>query len=368
MQILFTRFPLESAHGGAEVQTLSLMQGLAARGHAVAFLGSCPVLLGLCRERGIPYVEHHIGAPPVTKWGVLSFAWCRRKMQAKLRAAFDAFQHLDAVVMLSLSEKLLLTAHASSAGTQVLWLEHDRVGRWLRSNPWLPELRKLSALATTVTVSDLSRDIYIELGWSPASVVSIPNGIDLARFARAATRNPQPATRNSQLRVGCVARLSADKGVDLLIDAVADVPEADLTIVGSGREEVFLRKLIDERGIADRARILPRVDDLGVFYADLDVLVLPSREHDPFGLVAAEAMALGIPVIVTDACGIVRHIAAGKEALVTPAENAPALADALRTMMDTQTRQMIGEAGKRAAEERFSLETMVHAYERLMPA
>lgn len=367
MQILFTRFPLESAHGGAEVQTLSLMEGLAARGHAVAFLGSCPVLLSLCRERGIPCVERHIGPPPVTKWGVLSFAWRRRRMQENVQTAFDAFQHLDAVVMLSLSEKLLLTAHASSTGKKVVWLEHDRVGRWLRSNPWLAELRNLSALATTVTVSGLSREIYLEMGWAPERVVSIPNGIDLDRFAQVDIHSSL-STDHSSLRIGCVARLSADKGVDVLIDAVTDVPQADLTIVGSGREEGFLKKLIEERGIPNRARILPRVEDLGAFYAGLDVLVLPSREHDPFGLVAAEAMALGIPVIVTDACGIARHVEVDREALVVPAEDAPALADALRMMINAQTRQTLGEAGKRAAEERFSLKTMVDAYERLLTA
>ena len=64
MKILFTRFPLESAYGGAEVQTLSLMKGLRDRGHAIAFAGSCKTLLRLCREEGFPVIELRIGPRP----------------------------------------------------------------------------------------------------------------------------------------------------------------------------------------------------------------------------------------------------------------------------------------------------------------
>src|SRR5262245_15941040 len=73
MHILFTRFPLESRMGGAEVQTLVLMKGLRDRGHDVMFLGSCHVLLEETGKLRIENKKLKIGPPPVTKWHVVNF-------------------------------------------------------------------------------------------------------------------------------------------------------------------------------------------------------------------------------------------------------------------------------------------------------
>ncbi|MDD5623824.1 MAG: glycosyltransferase family 4 protein [Candidatus Peribacteraceae bacterium] len=365
MRILFTRFPLESRYGGAEVQTLSLMQGLRSRGHAVAFLGSCPTLLDLCRKEGLPAAELSIGVPPVTKWGVALFFLRKKQMERKLAAALAELSDLKAICMLSLSEKLLLTPLARAHGIRILWIEHDGVGRWLTKNPWLPRLRELSQDVTTVVVSDLSRDLYLALGWDPAHVVSIPNGIDAERLVPTPyALSPTPQRTN--LRLGCIARLTEDKGVDVLIDAVSDLPEVTLTIVGRGREEGYLHKIVFERRLSDRVSFVQDIPDIGTFYRSLDLFVLPSRTHDPFGLAAAEAMLLGIPAIVTDACGIARHVAAGKEALVVRADDAGALRDAIRSLFPREQRLALGHAGKCAALEKFTLERMTNAYEALL--
>jgi len=109
MKILFTRFPLESAYGGAEVQVLSLMEGLIKQDHKVRFFGSCPILLRECKRRKIPVTQLTIGPPPVTKWGAVSFLWRQKGMKKLLEQAVDHLPKADAVIMLSLTEKLLLT-------------------------------------------------------------------------------------------------------------------------------------------------------------------------------------------------------------------------------------------------------------------
>ena len=81
MNILFTRFPLESRYGGAEVQTLSLMNGLQEKGHTISFLGSCPTLLERCASISVPVQKLLIGPPPVSFKLALSFFW--RKFSAK---------------------------------------------------------------------------------------------------------------------------------------------------------------------------------------------------------------------------------------------------------------------------------------------
>ncbi|MDD4319733.1 MAG: glycosyltransferase family 4 protein [Candidatus Peribacteraceae bacterium] len=396
-KILFTRFPLESALGGAEIQTVSLMEGLAKKGHAVAFAGSCHVLLHMCKERGIPAIALDIGPPPVTKWGALSFAWRKKQMLRQLQELLHGFRDLDAVFMLSLTEKLLLTPMLTTPQiprprTPVLpysripafWIEHDRVGRWLTKNPWLPRLRALSRQATTVAVSDLSRKIYLDLGWDPAKTIAIPNGIDLSRFSTepkslrshpeekqarpsdALTSRPPFSPREKGdrgMRVGCVARLSHEKGVDILIEAVKSLEGVTLSIVGKGHEETMLRDRARENS---RIRFLGHVDDLAAFYGSVDALVLPSRNHDPFGLVAAEAMAAGLSVVVTDACGIADYLSDGNDALIAGAGDAAGLRTKIEMLRDPALRHRMGEAARKTAMTRFSVESMVDRYDALL--
>lgn len=370
MKILFTRFPLESAYGGAEIQTISLMEGLIARGHAVAFAGSCPVLRKQCAERGIPQAEWHIGPPPVTKVAVVSFLWRKRAMRRKLLQMLDQFHGIDAICMLSLSEKLLLTRTASSKGIRVFWIEHDRIGPWLTRNPWLPMLLATHQSAVTVPVSDLSAKLYTALGWNPLHVHSIANGIDVQRIGPPLHRRRLDAS--DPLRLGCITRLSPEKGVDVLLAAFANVrqPQAanhslHLTIVGTGPQERHLRRLAHSLGIADRVTFAPPMNDVRTVYDRLDALVLPSRDHDPFGLVAAEAMAKGLPVIVTDACGITSSLTQ-EEALIVNSNSVSALEEAISQLIHPETYNLLTQKGPTTARKKFSLSTMVETYEEVL--
>lgn len=358
--ILFTRFPLESAHGGAERQTMMVMEGLRKRGHNIQFVGSCPVLLHLCREHQIPSLELHIGPPPVTKWGAVNFAWRRRKMQRSLRGVLEGIPSVDAVVMLSLSEKLLLTSEAAARGARVFWLEHDSVGRWLSWNPWLPRLRKLSNRATSIVVSELSRSLHLRLGWQSDRIVTIPNGIDLTRFG--AVSPPLPHA-DSRLRLGCVSRLAYEKGIDLLMEAVRRIPPVTLEIVGTGPEKQWLHAMAVQE---PRIRFREHIHSLMEFYGTIDALVLPSRTHDPFGLVAAEAMACGLPVVVTDACGIAHQLHHDQDSIVVRAGSTEALQEGITLLQDQGRRERIGRAGKEEAWRAFSAETMIDRYEAVL--
>ena len=337
MKILFTRFPLESRMGGAEVQTLSLMKGLKERGHEVRFLGSCPVLLKQCKKLVIGHSSLVIGPPPVTKWGVISFLWRKYKMRKLLhtRYAIRNTQY-DAVFMLSLTEKILLTPFLVQQGIKVIWIEHDTVGRWLTWNPWLSTLKKLSKKVTTVCVSELSANIFRDLGYQ--TVVAIPNGAppppapppSRGRGARRAGRG---------LVVGCIARRSPEKGVDLLEKAIAQLDGVEF--------------LFNETGSGG---------DIEEFYSKIDVLVLPSRKEDPFGLVVAEAMMRGIATICTDVCGISGYLTQEHDAIIVPAGDIDALRDALFMMYNDGIREKLGKNGRETAMEKFTVERMVESY------
>ena len=362
MKILFTRFPLESALGGAELQTIALMEELTRRGHAVVFAGSCPTLLALCREKKIPAAEWHIGPPPVTKWSVLSLSWRRFGMRKKLRALLEQFADVDVLCMLSLSEKLLLTEAATKRGKRVYWIEHDTVGRWLTKNPWLSLLKKQSKAAVTITVSELSRKLYCDLGWDPGKVIAIPNGVDATRLGSPLLRERQQ--RTDPLRLGCIARLSPEKGVDLLIRALLQLPPAvTLEIVGEGKAEKSLHALVAALHLEKRIVFSSPQRNVRQFYERFDAVILPSREHDPFGLAVAEAMTLGLPTIVTTACGVASSLLPGSDALIVKVDSVSALTEAIQELLDPATYLRLVQNGKATAREKFSFSSMATLYE-----
>ncbi len=372
MKVLFTRFPLESAHGGAEIQTLSLMKGLKERGHAVAFLGSCPVLLKETAGLHLPHAKLEIGPPPVTKWAAATFFWRKKRMRKQLESALSTFEGLDAIFMLSLTEKLLMTEWATKRGIKVFWVEHDRIGPWLTRNPWLPMLKRQSEFATTICVSELSKKMYVDLGWNPEKVIVIPNGIDPERFGPLPSPPPlRQGEGTALLHIGCVARLSHEKGVDVLIDAVGTMTDVSLTIVGTGPEEGFLRNMLAtirpfHHLTGPHIKIIPHVPDLSSFYHSIDALVLPSRDHDPFGMVTAEAMMLGVPVIVTDECGIAEYLTHDRDALIVKAGDAVELRSAIERLRDPELRSKMKAAGSETAHQKFLAKNMVDAYARLL--
>jgi glycosyltransferase involved in cell wall biosynthesis len=366
MRILFTRFPYESAHGGAEMQTISLMKELKKRGHSVAFLGSCPTLLVMCEQFNILPMELHIGRPPVSKWTLLLFFFQRWRRKKTLEDAFQQFftHGLEVICMLSLTEKLLLTPHAVRTGMKVVWIEHDSIGHWLTWNPFFFQLRKLSALVTTVTVSQLSRQKYIDFGWNPDRVLSVPNGVDTQRFTTVGRGAKRDTSKPFQ--IGVVARLDYEKGLDILIKAMKNLPRAELTIIGVGKQERSLTELIEDEALAARVKIVRRLGKLGDFYQKLHLLVLPSRTHDPFGLVVPEAMCMGVPVVVTDVCGVAMELESGKNAVIVPAGSSSALQEAIATLMNDDTlRTAIGKAGMKKAHKDFTIPSMVDQYESL---
>jgi len=345
VNILFTRFPLESLLGGAEVQTLSLMQGLSTREHTVSFLGSCPILFAEAPKDGVATTMLDIGPPPVSKRHALSFVWRKYSMKKCMEEALESMNDVpDILCMLSLSEKILLTPLALQKGIKVVWIEHDSVGRWLKGNPWLSVVRKLSARVTTVCVSELSAQMYRDLGYS--NVLCIPNGVALPQYSA-------PSAKGTNITVGCIARLSPEKGVHVLLEAVEHMPRVHVLINGRGPQKIKKSETVE---------LIDRVHDINDIYRKIDVLVLPSVENDPFGLVVAEAMLRGIPIICTGACGISKYLHSGEDGLVVKAGSVIALRDAIEMMQDPETRNRLSENGKNTARKHFTLERMVDQY------
>ena len=145
-----------------------------------------------------------------------------------------------------------------------------------------------------------------------------------------------------------VGRIAAGKGIEHLVAALDEVPDAHLVLVGPD----------DRHGVrlaaGGRVHVLPPTDgpprDL---YRLADLVVLPS-EGESFGMTAAEAAAAGTPVVVTDRCGVADFFEEG-EAVVVPYDRTALVAAIRRVLADPELRASLA-AGGRAAAERSSWE------------
>ena len=128
-----------------------------------------------------------------------------------------------------------------------------------------------------------------------------------------------------------VAHLIPEKGVDVAIRALADLPSrAVLWIVGDGPERHRLASLAQAMGVEARVRFLGVHSDVSPFLQAADCFVCPSLWQEAAGLVILEAMACGLPVIASSVGGIPEFVTPGETGYLFSAGDSRALADSLR--------------------------------------
>ena len=197
--------------------------------------------------------------------------------------------------------------------------------------------------AAVVVASERERDSVVEHGVPAEKVRVRGNGFpeppaEDAGGGDLRTRLGIPSDAPLILYVG---RIAAGKGIEHLLAAVRELPDAHLVIAGPD----------DRHGVstqAERVHTLPMSDEPPRhLYPQADVFVLAS-EGESFGMVAAEAAAAGTPVIVSDRCGIAGFFEDG-EALVVPYDRAAVVAAVRRVLGDAALREQLARGGVAAA-------------------
>ena len=173
----------------------------------------------------------------------------------------------------------------------------------------------------------------------PRRVECVSLGIDLGRFDRALARPERVADyrRDAGRVVGTIGRLVPQKAIHVLLDATPALLQADpatrVLVVGDGPLRGALEAQARRLGIAHAVQFAGYQEDVISAYAAMDVFVLPSRDEG-FGLVFLEAMAVGVPVVGTRVIGSEDAVEDGATGLLVPYADAPALAQAVRRLLD----------------------------------
>jgi len=231
------------------------------------------------------------------------------------------------------------------------------------ANPFLPGLQELALgllfrrLRGTIAVSEeIATLVRDGLGVRSRMVRTVANGVPEATMVDRTNRPAGP------VRVAYVGRLTAEKGVDVLLRAVNELVALGLrveaVIAGEGPERARLERLAEGLPV----RFVGFVDDVGALFAEVDVLCLPSRSEGlPFTLL--EGMMSGLPCVATAVGGM--PAALGHAGVIVPADDVGALAGALGGLIRSANRRMVlGRTAHDRVCARYSLQSMVDATDR----
>ncbi len=180
----------------------------------------------------------------------------------------------------------------------------------------------------------------------------VNNAFDVAEFdARPAI--PMPECQENISIIGCAARLTPQKGINLLLDAVALLKKRgydfQLMIAGSGAQEAKLKAQAKRLNLSKHVKFLGFVEDIKSFYAAIDILALPSL-FEGFGYVLIEAGRCGKPAVAFDVSSNPEIILHEQTGLLAKKINAKSLADQLeRLLQDPKLTQTLGQAAQKHA-------------------
>ncbi len=190
---------------------------------------------------------------------------------------------------------------------------------------------------SVITVSAALRDEYVDDGLESSKVRVIHNGIEVERFRRPREEARRQLETEFDIPSGVpiavtVSVLRPAKGIEVLLEAIAQVPHAVFLIIGDGPIREELMALARQRGVAERIRWAGFRNDVDSLLAGCDVFVHPSLD-DAFPTVLLEALAAGLPIVASNVGGIPEIVTDGTTGKLVPPGNASQLADSVASLL-----------------------------------
>ncbi len=368
---------------------LHLTDGLAAQGMSVDVVA--PHAAGLAEAESIGSARVHRFRYAPARWETLAYQGTMHELVAAglgrqvLFAFFNLAFLWQAVRVVFAARVQVIHAHwwlpggfigalASLLTRRPLVITtHGTDVEMLRRTRWAQPLARFTfGRARRVTCgSTYLREQLVSLGVVDAARVAvIPMPVNANFRFRSADLRFKSEIRNLK-SVLTVARLSAQKSIDTLIEAVALLHErgvdARLRVIGEGKKRGALEAQAAKLGLRDKVEFLGQrpQKELPRYYGECDVFVLPSI-REGMGLVLAEALLCGAPVIAADSGGVTDIVRDGETGLLFPERDAKALADAIQRMMsDRALAERLAATGRAFVSERFTQERVTGEFIRI---
>lgn len=198
-----------------------------------------------------------------------------------------------------------------------------------------------------------------ELGWT-RGVQVISNFTDLQKVEP--VERSRLDTPDNALIISSMGRFVPRKGFDVIVRALAKLPDAYFWAIGHGDHEEYLRQLAAELGVTDRVRFSGWQSDPRPFVAATDIFVAASR-HEPLGNVILEAWAQQLPVISTRSEGPSWFMTDGKDGILVDIDDSDAIAEAVTKLRDdAMLAERLIAGALDTLKRQFSEEAVVQAY------
>ena len=418
--------------GGGEIALLNLVSALdKTRYHPIVALAADGPLVGRLRAAGIQTVvvpldlavletrKDSIGLKSLLRigqaWACLAYAFRLARLARRLGA--------DLIHTNSLKSDLYGGLAGRIARVPVLWHVRDSIdGQYLpslvattfrRLSHFVPNAVVANSESTLRTLRPMQRQIAATVysGWAASSsdpildpVLMPPDqdedlrhqvvhdgyetqafifspGDDIGddRPAESGTAETMPPPQRPAV-IALVGRIAEWKGQHIFLQAAALVretfPQARYQIIGAplfGEHEYeqSLHRMVSDLGLTDRVSFLGFRNDVPALLASADIMVHASTLGEPFGQVVIEGMAAGKPVIATNGGALPEIVLPDETGLLVPMGDAPAMAEAMKTLLTDPVRAAaMGAAGRRRVRERFTISQTVRKmesiYERLL--
>jgi N-acetylglucosaminyldiphosphoundecaprenol N-acetyl-beta-D-mannosaminyltransferase len=333
-------------HGGSARFAAETSRRLAAWGHEVTVLAP--------QAAGRPAEERHgqltlLRALPrtVLPESLLDIVASRRAAKRLGESRFDVVVAHHATVAVGVAgahpDVPLLLVYQASPAKEARFVGRRSL-RALALTPYLAlvERRAVRRADRIVVLSEFSRSLLARHRGAGEKALVVPGGVDVDRFSpgdRATARMRVGVTPSDEL-IFTVRRLDPRMGLEALLGATAslirDRARLRLAIAGTGPLEGRLRRVVADLGLDSRVTLLGRVDETELvdWYRAADVLALPTEAYEGFGLVTAEALACGTPVVGTPVGATPELLGPLDEGLIAKGWDAPALASALAVALD----------------------------------
>jgi len=220
-----------------------------------------------------------------------------------------------------------------------------------------PRLTRIVAPSVALAREAASSSLFARL-----DVITIPHGVDTEVFKprdQALARDLLGIPAEAQVILFAAASVDSPlKGIDILAAALSQMRRPDVIVVSIGASEVTLDREIRHISLGEfhNERLM------SLAYSAADIFVTPARA-EAFGLVAAEAMASGLPIIAADVGGLSDMVRDGHNGVLVPPLDVAGFRSALDTLIDdAELRARFGLASRRRALDEFSLDLQVSRY------